>query len=108
MRVVQLIFLLVMLIGIPVVCVWAIVDHVKHGKNRPRRGSGGGGGGVGGALMELDRLTARPSVEHVVEARSLVLRREDDEGDGKDPPKSPLAPQVSHPEVGRRVLPDLS
>ena len=92
MRVLQLIFLLAMLIGIPVVCVWAIVDHVRHGKNRPRRGSGGGGGALGGALMELDRLTARPSVEHVVEAQSLVLRREDDEGDGNDPPASPVDP----------------
>jgi hypothetical protein len=97
MKILELIFLLAVLIGIPVVCVWAMVDHLKHGKNRPRRGSGGGGGGVGGALMELDRLTARPSVEHVVEAQSLVLRREDDEGDGNDPPKSPLAPPSESP-----------
>jgi hypothetical protein len=81
MRVLQLIFLLAMLIGIPVVCVWAIVDQVKHGKNRPRRG----GGGVGGAFMELDRLTARPSVEHLIEAQRLVVRCDDDEGDGNDP-----------------------
>jgi hypothetical protein len=84
MRVVQLIFILAVLVGIPAVCVWAIVDHLKHGKTRPRKG----GGGVGGAFMELDRLTARPSVEHVVESQNQVLRREDDEGDGNGPPKS--------------------
>jgi hypothetical protein len=82
MRVLELIFLLAMLIGIPLVIAWSIVVHVKHGKNRPRRS----GSAMGGVLMELDRLTARPSVEHVVEAQNLVLRREDDEGDGNDPP----------------------
>jgi hypothetical protein len=93
MPILELIFLLAVLIGIPFVCVWAIVDQVKHGKNRPRRG----GGGVSGAFMELDRLTARPSVEHVVEAQNLVLRRDDDEGDGNDPPAFPGDPPTSSP-----------
>jgi hypothetical protein len=96
MRVLELIFLLAMLFGIPIVIVWSIVDHVKHGKNRPRRG-GGGGNALGGVLMELDRLTARPSVEYVVEAQNLVLSRDDDEGDGNDPPKSPVTPPPTSP-----------
>jgi hypothetical protein len=82
MRVLELIILLAMLFGIPIAIVWSIVDHVKHGKNRPRRS----GSAMGGVLMELDRLTARPSVEHVIEAENLVLRREDDDADGNDPP----------------------
>lgn len=83
MRVAQLVLILAVLIAVPAAIVWAIVDHVKHGKQRPRRSTAGG---VGSALIELDRLTARPSVEHVVEAQNLVLRREDDDGDDNDPP----------------------
>ena len=48
--------------------------------NRERR-SGSGGAGLGAAMQELDRLVARPSVEHTVEAENRVLRREDDAGD---------------------------
>jgi hypothetical protein len=31
-------------------------------------------------MQELDRIMARPSAEHIVEAENPVLRREDDSG----------------------------
>ncbi len=67
------------LIGMPVVVIWSIVDYLRHPK-RERRG-GGAGYVLGPALVELDRLVARPSVEHTVEAENRVERREDDQGD---------------------------
>ncbi len=71
---------LAILVGLPAMMIWGAVDHVRNGRKRERRG-GSGGAVIGSALRELDRLVARPSVEHVVEAENRVLRREDDEGD---------------------------
>jgi hypothetical protein len=65
------------LLAIPAALVWASVDHVKNNHKRPRKS---GSGGVGFALQELDRMVARPSVEHTAEAERPVLRREDDQG----------------------------
>jgi hypothetical protein len=36
--------------------------------------------GIGAAMQELDRLMARPSAEHIVEAQNPVVKREDDKG----------------------------
>ena len=49
-------------------------------KKRGNRGSSRGIA-VGNALMELDRLVARPSIEYTVEAETPILKREDDQGD---------------------------
>jgi hypothetical protein len=69
---------LALLLGVPAAITWMIADHVKHrGKREPRSA---GGSALGGALMELDRLVARPSVEHVVDAENQTVRREDDHG----------------------------
>jgi hypothetical protein len=70
----------VLILALPAFMAWAAVDHVRNSRKRDRRG-GGGSSGVGTALQELDRLVARPSVEHTVEAQHRVLRREDDAGD---------------------------
>ena len=66
------------LLALPAAMVWSVVDHVKHGRKRERRG---GSGGLASALQELDRLVTRPSVEHIVEAETRPLRREDDRGE---------------------------
>jgi glycerate kinase len=42
---------------------------------KPRQG---GGGGLAGGLMELDRLVARPSIEHVVELESSVVKQQEE------------------------------
>ncbi|HEX4416117.1 MAG TPA: hypothetical protein VH107_20970 [Lacipirellulaceae bacterium] len=68
-----------MLIVLPVVMIRGMVDHFR---TRPseRRGSGGISAGIGAALHELDRIIARPSVEHHVDTEQRVLKREDDQG----------------------------
>jgi hypothetical protein len=77
-------FLLLMLagalfIGLPVAMVWSIVQHIRTPPSRrpPRSGVTAG---LGAAMQELDRLVARPSVEHTVESERPILKREDDDG----------------------------
>jgi hypothetical protein len=53
-----------------------MVDYFR-GKGSERRGSGSFTAGVGAAMQELDRVMARPSAEHILEAENPVLRRED-------------------------------
>lgn len=72
------IVVLVVLLAMPAAMIWSVVDHVKNGHKRARRESGGTA--VGSALQELDRLVARPAVEHTIEAERPVMRREDDQG----------------------------
>jgi hypothetical protein len=67
------------LIGLPIMLAWSMVDYFR-GKGSERRGSGSFTAGVGAAMQELDRIMARPSAEHIVEAENPVLRREDDSG----------------------------
>jgi hypothetical protein len=68
------------LIGVPAALIWCVVDHGRH-RASDRPGSGGFTSGIAGAMQELDRLMARPSAEHTVEAQNPVLKREDDAGD---------------------------
>jgi hypothetical protein len=80
---IQSIFWLVLavlaVVGMPIFLIWSMVDYFR-GKGSQRRGSGSFTAGVGAAMQELDRVMARPSVEHIVEAENPVLRREDDSG----------------------------
>jgi len=77
------IFLLVLagalFIGLPIAAVWTIVEHIRTPPSQrpPRTGVTAG---FGAALQELDRLVARPSVEHTVEAEKPILKNEDDKG----------------------------
>jgi hypothetical protein len=66
-------------IGLPIAAVWTIVHHLRTPPSQrpPRTGVTAG---FGAALQELDRLVARPSVEHTVETERPVLKREDDDG----------------------------
>lgn len=73
-----LVVALVIIVGVPAAMVWGVAYELRHGRKRERKGSGGAP--LGSALIELDRLMSRPSVEHIVEAENQVLRREDDQG----------------------------
>jgi hypothetical protein len=66
------------LIAVPAAMIWGVVDHVRNSRKRERRSTGSGG--LGAALQELDRLVARPSVEHTVEAEKQSALREDEKG----------------------------
>ena len=68
-----------MVVLVPVVLVWSMIDYFRT-RGSERKGGGGISSGVGAALQELDRIMARPSVEHQVEAEHQTLRREDDAG----------------------------
>jgi hypothetical protein len=65
-------------IGLPIAAVWSIVQHLRTPPSQrpPRTGVTAG---FGAALQELDRLVARPSVEHTVETEKPILKREDDQ-----------------------------
>jgi hypothetical protein len=65
----------------PIVIIWSVVDHFRH-RASDRPGSGGGiSHAVGSAMLELDRLLARPSVEHQIETESPVVEPDEDDGE---------------------------
>ena len=64
----------------PIALVWAFIDGMRH-KASDRPSGGGISNVVGGAMLELDRLLTRPSVEHQIETETPVLQREDDDGE---------------------------
>lgn len=63
--------------GTPALLAWSMISHFRTPPSE-RPGSGSMTAGVGAAMQELDRLLARPSVEHKVDAENLVIEREDD------------------------------
>jgi hypothetical protein len=67
------------LIGLPIVLVASFVGFIR-GKGSERRGGGGVSSFVGAGLQEIDRIMARPSIEHQIEAEHQVPKREDDKG----------------------------
>ncbi len=69
------------LIVLPIVRIWGIVDHLRT-RASERPGSGGISAGIGAAMLEINRLVARPSVEHQIDAEHATLAREDDSGTG--------------------------
>ena len=83
MTVIQILAILAaiaLIVGVPAMLIWSVVDHLRRrGSERP--GSGSFTAGIGSAMQELDRLMARPSAEHIVDAETPVLKREDDAGD---------------------------
>jgi hypothetical protein len=76
-----LIIAIAITVSIPAAMMWAVVDHLRHGHKRQRKAGSGGAAPLGSALMELDRLVARPSVEHVVEAENKIVRQDDQGGE---------------------------
>ena len=71
---------IVALVFVPATMIWSIIDHLRGKGSERRGGSGTISAGIGAAMLELDRLMTRPSVEHQVEAERPILKREDDAG----------------------------
>jgi hypothetical protein len=80
----ELIFWLVLaalaFVVVPIFMIWSMIDHLRS-RGSQRTGSGGISSGVGAAMQELDRIMARPSVEHQIEAENRVLKRDDESGE---------------------------
>ncbi len=64
----------VALIIVPIVMIASIVAHFRT-RGSERKGSGGITSGIGAAMQELDRLMARPSVEHQLETRDQTAKQ---------------------------------
>ena len=67
------------IIGIPVAMVWSMIAYFRTPPSK-RPGSGALSNAVGAALLEADRLLARPAAEHAIEAQQ-ELPRQDDQSD---------------------------
>lgn len=65
----------------PIALVWTFIDGMRRKASDRPSGGGGISNAVGGAMLELDRLLTRPSVEHQIETETPVLKREDDDGE---------------------------
>ena len=68
---------IVMLVMFVAVVYW-LVSFLRHPYGSMHRGKGTGA--AGGVFQELDRLLARPSVEHKIEAEQKIQKRDDDIG----------------------------
>jgi hypothetical protein len=79
----QLIFWLALaafvLFVVPLFLAWTAVDYFR-GRGSDRPGTGGLTAGIAAAMQEVDRLLARPAVEHKLESENKVHKREDDSG----------------------------
>ena len=64
----------------PIALVWTFIDGMKHKASDRPSGGGGISSAVGGAMLELDRILTRPSVEHQIETESPIVKPEDDDG----------------------------
>jgi hypothetical protein len=77
--IVTLIFAFLTFVVAPIALVWTMVSHLRSKASDRPSGGGGISSFVGAAMLEADRLLARPSVEHQIETEHPVLKREDDE-----------------------------
>jgi len=65
----------------PIALVLTVIDAIRHKASDRRSGGGGISNMVGAAMLEADRLLARPSIEHQIETENPVLEREADDGE---------------------------
>ena len=68
-----------MFVVVPITLAWSMIEHFRH-RGSDRKGAGGISAGIGASLMELDRIMARPSVEHQIDTEKQILKRGDDNG----------------------------
>ncbi len=68
------------LIAIPAAMIWSMIVHFRTPASK-RPSGGSRSSAVGAALLELDRLAARPSIEHTVEAQRQQPRFDEQSDD---------------------------
>ena len=69
---------LAVLLALAATPVWMALSLWQHFRDKDRNAKPGGGS-LGNALQELDRLVARPSLEHKIEAEHQI-KAVDEEG----------------------------
>jgi hypothetical protein len=65
----------------PVALVWTFIDGMRRKASDRPAGGGGISSAVGAAMLELDRIYARPSIEHQIEAENRVQDDQSDDGE---------------------------
>lgn len=76
-------WLIVAVLTLLILPIWIVIGICRHGwswQRNDKDGQSRSRAAIGNALMELDRLVTRPSVEYTVEAERPILKREDDQG----------------------------
>jgi hypothetical protein len=68
-------------IVLPIVLVWTFIDGMRRKASDRPSGGGGISSFVGAGLQEIDRLMARPSIEHQIETENSVHEEEADDGE---------------------------
>ena len=63
----------------PIWLLWSFIHGLRTKASERKGGGGGMSNAVAGAMMELDRILTRPSVEHTFETEKPTLAREDDD-----------------------------
>jgi hypothetical protein len=71
---------LIFVVG-PIAMLWTFIDGMKRKASDRPSGGGGISSFVGAGLLEVDRLLARPSVEHQIETESATREKESDDGE---------------------------
>ena len=68
---------------LPIGLLWTFIHGMRTKASERKEGGGGGmSNAVAGAMLELDRIFTRPSIEHTIETEKPTLPREDeDDGD---------------------------
>lgn len=65
----------------PIALIWTFIDGMNRKASERPAGGGGISNFVGAGLQEVDRLLARPSIEHQIESESAVQDKESDDGE---------------------------
>jgi hypothetical protein len=65
----------------PIALVWTFVDGMRRKASDRPAGGGGISNAIGGAMLELDRIYARPSIEHQIETENHVQDDQSDDGE---------------------------
>jgi hypothetical protein len=65
----------------PIALVWTFVDGMRQKASDRPAGGGGISNAIGAAMLELDRIYARPSIEHQIETENHVQDDQSDDGE---------------------------
>jgi hypothetical protein len=65
----------------PIALIWTFIDGMRRKASDRPAGGGGISSAVGAAMLELDRISARPSIEHQIETENHVQDDQSDDGE---------------------------